>query len=596
MLPVRLSQTQGAAILTIANTSYLIKPPVDLSQFSAQTLMLKVPQQAAVSSLTAATLVALAPSIQLPFPGALAEQIRRLGIDTEKLLSLTKSPGGYLLGDASYTNGQLRFKGGFQLPLPSLKPPQPELMRVRIVLKEGELKLMLDPIKAEAKVSLEAIGGNAAPVTKNLLTAPVTQEAILSSLQRKLTGQTANHIHTSSTENTSKSDMPAPKPLDGSGQSNIKAETPVTESKSSAPNTLAAPDKPEKAPAHSVAEAKKQLTEPVSNKMADSADKAQADKQLQTKVSDFQPGKTASSETALLQKNTAEMSGDPERKAQVGTHLAAEKRLLMNLDKSGALPPLKLADIEETSPITTPDAARRLLALLKPLPVNMLIGGMAIQEAISASNGNQLLARHGAIADAVLHQPLAMVFQLLLGGAALKREHSLTPLMTQWLNVAAKGTGISLADAITLADDDTLDSLMQLAQVRREYAEASNPRDGWFFCLPYLMGEKQRQLEGHWQRQANQEQDDHQESWRLKLKFSLNDADLLVDAKRTPSKLDVQLVCSQENLNNRVGNYLPVLQAHLQSLGFGTTILSCRHDTVPGSLLPGKSFAVDLRA
>ncbi|QYJ74065.1 hypothetical protein [Shewanella sp. FJAT-52076] len=596
MLPVRLSQTQGAAILTIANTSYLIKPPVDLSQFSAQTLMLRVPQQGAVSSLTVATLVALAPSIQLPFPGALAEQIRRLGIDTEKLLTLTKAPGGYLLGDARYTNGNLSFKGGFQLPLPLLKPPQPELMRVRIVLKEGELKLMLDPIKAEAKVSLEAIGGNAAPVTQNRLTAPVTAEAILNSLQRKLTGQTVNHIHTGSKENANKPAMPAPKPSDEGGQRNVKAEIPLAISKSSAPNTLSAPDKPEKFPGSSVTEAKNQLTAPLSSKMADSADKVQAEKQLQVKAPTSQPGKAANSEAALLQKTTAEMNSEPERKAQVGTHLAAEKRLLMHLDKTGALPPVKLADIEETPQTTTPDAARRLLALLKPLPVNMLMGGIAIQEAVAASNGNQLLARQGAVADAVLHQPLAMVFQLLLGGAALKREHSLTPLMTQWLNVAAKGTGVSLVDAITLADDDTLDSLMQLAQVRREYAEASNPRDGWFFCLPYLLGEKQRQLEGHWQRQASQEQEDNADSWRLKLKFSLNDADLLVDAKRTPNALDVQLVCSQEKLNSRVGNYLPVLQAHLQSLGFGTTILSCRHDIVPGSLLPGKSFAVDLRA
>ncbi|MCL2919652.1 hypothetical protein [Shewanella litorisediminis] len=595
LLPVKLSQAQGAALLTLANTSYLIKPPADLSRFLGQTLMLRVPLQGAAPSLTVATLVALAPSILLPFPGALAEQIRRLGIDTEKLLSLTRAPGGYLLGDARYTSGQLSFKGGYQLPLPALQQQQPEQMRARIIAQGSELKLMLDPIKAEMKVSLDAISGNTAPVTKNLVTAPITPEAILSTLQKKLTGQAVSQIVTAnSTDNTTKPTMSATSPREPVAPNDIKAATnPISESKPTSPNALSDPGIAGKVTAGTLAEPKNQQTDLFGRKTAEVTDKVPGDKHLQIKAPNDQQ---TDSKDANLKKINAGPNVDPQFKAQVGTHLAAGKRLLMNLDKTGALPEVKLADTEQAPPATTPEAARRLLALLRPLPVTMFMGSMAIQEAIAAANGNQLLARQGAVADAVLHQPLAMVFQLLLGGAALKREHSLTPLMNQWLNIAAKATGINLQDAIALADDDTLDSLMQLAQVRREYAEASNPRDGWFFCLPYLLGEKQRQLEGHWQRQAGREQEDNAESWRLKLKFSLSDADLLVDAKRTPSALDVQLVCSQEKLNSRVGNYLPVLQTHLQSLGFGTTILSCRHDTVPGSLLPGKAFAVDLRA
>lgn len=304
-------------------------------------------------------------------------------------------------------------------------------------------------------------------------------------------------------------------------------------------------------------------------------------------------GQTAR-ETSRQQPGAEAITSTIGRSREAGTYTATN-RLSSALEKTGAL--LPQTDANPTTPEHSNfEPARRLLALLKPLPVNALMGADAMRSAIESAASSSLLPKPLSIAELFQSQPLALVFQLLLGGMALKQEQPLTPLLQAWISLLAKKAGLSSQDLTQLASDELLDDVSKLATSRRELVTASNERAGWYFALPYLLGDRQQTLEGHFQRHNRRNADDSSAClWQLKLKFSLTEGELMVKANRRQSDLSVTFISPAPQLTRRISNFVPILSEHLQALGFAIGQVHCQQGKVPPSLLPDEQFSFDLR-
>ncbi|WP_372872620.1 hypothetical protein [Shewanella sp.] len=307
-------------------------------------------------------------------------------------------------------------------------------------------------------------------------------------------------------------------------------------------------------------------------------------------------GKIVAGATDIRSTPTASPAGYvPKASLKQSDHSAAANRLFEAFEKSGAMPTEKAA-IDGNNLSAMPDAAKKLVALLRPQAVASLMAPEAMRQAIDNVSDSALLVRTQSLTSLFQQQPLAVLFQLLLCGWSITQKRPLTPLLQHWSSLLLSHIGIATDELIKLSSRELLDEMVKLASSRAELNAKSNDDEGAFFTLPYLLGDKPHMLEAKLQRRKNERANtDGKPLWQLKLKFSLTDGELMVNATKTDTDLSLVFTSASAPLGKRISNYLPVLNDHLATLGFSVASLTCQQGVVPASLLEQEYPSFELR-
>ncbi|MGL5668905.1 MAG: flagellar hook-length control protein FliK, partial [Shewanella sp.] len=191
------------------------------------------------------------------------------------------------------------------------------------------------------------------------------------------------------------------------------------------------------------------------------------------------------------------------------------------------------------------------------------------------------------------------LFQLLLGFRANNANNTVSQKLADYLEQLQAKTGLSTNQLGQLSKAGGLESMGQLASSLHLYQQASGENNGnlvWFFALPYGINQRHEQLEGKFERDANDDEQQKHKGWHLQLKFNLAQGPLLISARFHQQVLDIQFKGNSQQLLNRVDNFLAPLGQKLSQLGFTPGELSTQIAQVPATLLPGDHFLVKTRA
>ncbi|QYJ79915.1 flagellar hook-length control protein FliK [Shewanella acanthi] len=194
---------------------------------------------------------------------------------------------------------------------------------------------------------------------------------------------------------------------------------------------------------------------------------------------------------------------------------------------------------------------------------------------------------------------ITSLFQLLLGFRANNDTTQISKKLANYLDQLQAKTGFTDNHLAQLTKAGALESMSQLASSLHLYQQASNENNGnlvWFFALPYGINQRQEQLEGKFEQQADEDEQQKSPNWHLQLKFNLAQGPLLITARYHQQTLDLQFKGNSEQLLHRVDMFLPPLGQKLSQLGFMPGELSTQIAQVPATLLPGDHFLVKTKA
>ncbi|MBT1443020.1 hypothetical protein KJI95_00565 [Shewanella sp. JM162201] len=479
--------------------------------------------QTSLSGASSVTLLGLGQSSSMALPQAFIKLIHNKGLAASQLMALARQGSGYLLGEAIVNQQQLKFASLPALPLPKNLPLPPGRYRARITVVDGGLTLTLDKIECE--------------------------------LQARAADAAMDPDHSGSNESSANLNSASPSET----LSSTKRQDMILQSlQRKLLGPLSAPD--------SVANIKASLPEP------------EAAKSATPPVADADAEKLHADKGSRLSESTQLNSNVPINKS-------AQQRLGEALARTGAM--LEEEITAEEIPVTPASAELAgLMALLQPLPVSALMAPGRLKEAmLSAANPN-LLPLNGDTPDTVQSRPLALLFQLLMG--LMGKQGSLKPglLLGIWSAALMRRANLKFPGELVQKGAELAKDVSLLSQSRLELLQASRDSDGWYFCLPYLLSDKQQSFEGHWQNSPATPDEAKPLRWQLSLRFNLTDAELLVKARRYPDHLALQLISSNAAMTGRIANFVPVLSKHLAALGFENPQINALTDRVPPSLLP----------
>ncbi|MCH1931736.1 flagellar hook-length control protein FliK [Shewanella sp. A25] len=194
---------------------------------------------------------------------------------------------------------------------------------------------------------------------------------------------------------------------------------------------------------------------------------------------------------------------------------------------------------------------------------------------------------------------ITSLFQLLLGFRANNDTTQISKKLANYLEQLQAKTGFADNHLAQLTKAGGLETMGQLASSLHLYQQASSENNGnlvWFFALPYGINQRQEQLEGKFEQQADEDEQQKSPNWLLQLKFNLAQGPLLIAARYHQQTLDLQFKGNSEQLLNRVDMFLPPLGQKLSQLGFTPGELSTQIAQVPATLLPGDHFLVKTKA
>lgn len=194
---------------------------------------------------------------------------------------------------------------------------------------------------------------------------------------------------------------------------------------------------------------------------------------------------------------------------------------------------------------------------------------------------------------------ITSLFQLLLGFRANNGNNTVSQKLADYLEQLQAKTGLSTNQLGQLSKAGGFESMSQLASSLHLYQQASGENNGnlvWFFALPYGINQRHEQLEGKFERDAYDDEQQKHKAWHLQLKFNLAQGPLLISARFHQQVLDIQFKGNSQQLLNRVDNFLAPLGQKLSQLGFTPGELSTQIAQVPATLLPGDHFLVKTRA
>ncbi|VEE63519.1 Uncharacterised protein [Shewanella putrefaciens] len=595
------------------------------------------------STVANAQLLTLGATLTLKLPEAIAQLAQQNGISLDKLYTLAARPQGYPLPNVTVTTKEFQFTNGTVVPQdPGTRLSTGEY-QAKISLSQGRPILVLTPILSKLEIHIGApINETQLPIidkqAANLVITKTEPAQIIAAFLRKLEGiapqaEPSNAAKPStqapvSSENkaanmlapSSATDMP-------SSKVNVSAANPQTslqtntepkltvvnqtlnttaQSQETSQNQQKAQVLDAKALESKAFESKPLELKPLEAKtMASGASNLDSSRNSLLAAKAQQDLPTSSTKTGLVG-NELPLSLKPQAmEAQLGekTNKSTEAQISVNevlqkaFTKAGALP------LEQMLARGGANLAAELLKHLPHLSPPTLGQLSELSELKDAMLGLSALN----LAAPQLSQPAVLMnanaitslFQLLLGFRANNGNNTVSQKLADYLEQLQAKTGLSTNQLGQLSKAGGLESMGQLASSLHLYQQASGENNGnlvWFFALPYGINQRHEQLEGKFERDANDDEQQKHKGWHLQLKFNLAQGPLLISARFHQQVLDIQFKGNSQQLLNRVDNFLAPLGQKLSQLGFTPGELSTQIAQVPATLLPGDHFLVKTRA
>jgi hypothetical protein len=583
---LKLVNAQQRQILLTAN-SFLVTPNAQNSSTPTTIVQNSTSQ-----------LLALAAPLVLKIPEAVINLAQQNGISQTQLSALAARTQGYPLPNVTIVNKELQFANGTVVA----QDPGPQLNQgefiAKIAFQQGRPILLLTPIQSKLEIMIGApVNETQVPTNKpssDLVIAKIEPAQIIASFLKKLENinflpEPTKQIVTAKVDIMqlqSKVDIPSAPTATGSQNiSNAQVITPTTKDLGQISTQNSA----------------------LENRLVGQSPASQMGENVNSKNGLSQGSKTSQeilsvSPTDINKLNnilgsSSQKSEQQDNDAKTDTSIKVADVLQKAFNKAGALP------IELSRSNSSSNLASELLKHLPHLglpPLSQLndidelkaniLGLASLNLATPQSNQASMLMNGSAITS---------LFQLLLGFKANNNSNSVSKKLADYLEQLQAKVGFSTKLLGQLSKAGGLDSMGLLASNLHLYQQASNESAGnlvWFFALPYGINQRQEQLEGKFEQEADPDDPDKKMGWRLQLKFNLAQGPLLISAQNHNQQLDIQFKGNSQILLNKVNNFLTPLSQKLSQLGFTPGELSTQIAQVPATLLPGDHFLVKTKA
>lgn len=543
-------------------------------------------------------LLALATPLVLKIPEAVINLAQQNGISQTQLSTLAARTQGYPLPNVTIVNKELQFANGTVVA----QDPGPQLNQgefiAKIAFQQGRPILLLTPIQSKLEIIIGTpVNETQVPTNKpssDLVIAKIEPAQIIASFLKKLENinflpEPTKQIVTAKVDIMqlqSKVDVPSAPTATGSQNiSNAQVITPTTKDlgQISTQNSALENRLVGQSPAS-------QMGENVNSKNGLPQSSKTSQEILSVSPTDINKLKNILGSS----NQKSEQQGND---AKTDTSIKVADVLQKAFNKAGALP------IELSRSNSSSNLASELLKHLPHLglpPLSQLndidelkaniLGLASLNLATPQSNQASMLMNGSAITS---------LFQLLLGFKANNNSNSMSKKLADYLEQLQAKVGFSTKLLGQLSKAGGLDSMGLLASNLHLYQQASNESAGnlvWFFALPYGINQRQEQLEGKFEQEADPDDPDKKTGWRLQLKFNLAQGPLLISAQNHNQQLDIQFKGNSQILLNKVNNFLTPLSQKLSQLGFTPGELSTQIAQVPATLLPGDHFLVKTKA
>ncbi|HAY95431.1 hypothetical protein [Shewanella sp.] len=583
---LKLVNAQQRQILLTAN-SFLVTPNAQNSS---------TPTTIAQNSTS--QLLALATPLVLKIPEAVINLAQQNGISQTQLSTLAARTQGYPLPNVTIVNKEFQFANGTVVA----QDPGPQLNQgefiAKIAFQQGRPILLLTPIQSKLEIIIGTpVNETQVPTNKpssDLVIAKIEPAQIIASFLKKLENinflpEPTKQIITAKVDIMqlqSKVDVPSAPTATGSQNiSNAQVITSTTKDLGQISTQNSA----------------------LENRLVGLSPASQMGENVNSKNGLSQGSKTSQeilsvSPTDINKLNnilgsSSQKSEQQGNDAKTDTSVKVADVLQKAFNKAGALP------IELSRSNSSSNLASELLKHLPHLglpPLSQLndidelkaniLGLASLNLATPQSNQASMLMNGSAITS---------LFQLLLGFKANNNSNSVSKKLADYLEQLQAKVGFSTKLLGQLSKAGGLDSMGLLASNLHLYQQASNESAGnlvWFFALPYGINQRQEQLEGKFEQEADPDDPDKKMGWRLQLKFNLAQGPLLISAQNHNQQLDIQFKGNSQILLNKVNNFLTPLSQKLSQLGFTPGELSTQIAQVPATLLPGDHFLVKTKA
>uniref|UniRef100_Q0HWX9 Uncharacterized protein n=1 Tax=Shewanella sp. (strain MR-7) TaxID=60481 RepID=Q0HWX9_SHESR len=582
-----------------------------------------------------AQLLTLGATLTLKLPDAIAQLAQQNGISLDKLYTLAARPQGYPLPNVTITTKEFQFANGTVVPQdPGTRLSAGEF-QANISLSQGRPILVLTPILSKLEIQIGApINETQLPIidkqAANVVISKTEPVQVIATFLRKLEGLTPQ----AELLNTSKPSIQAQVAPDNKAAVEVTTssatDNPTSKNNASAlsiQTSLQANTEPKLTTVN-----QKLIPEIQPQEMAKTQQKAPSleinlteaknvasntlptrDENIRNTASAMLPTNAMKSEAAssslaksALSSNELPLNLKPlaaEAQLTEKTNKASESTISVNevlqkaFTKAGALP------LEQ---MLARGGANLAAELLKHLPhlspptLGQLSDPGELKETMFGLSALNLAAPQLNPATVLMNaNAITSLFQLLLGFRANNANNSISQKLADYLELLQAKTGLSTNLLGQLSKAGGLESMGQLASSLHLYQQASGENNGnlvWFFALPYGINQRHEQLEGKFERDANDDEQQKYKGWHLQLKFNLAQGPLLISARFHQQVLDIQFKGNSQQLLNRVDNFLAPLGQKLSQLGFTPGELSTQIAQVPATLLPGDHFLVKTRA
>lgn len=582
-----------------------------------------------------AQLVTLGAVLTLKLPDAIAQLAQQNGISLDKLYTLAARPQGYPLPNVTVTTKEFQFANGTVVPQdPGTRLSTGEY-QAKISLAQGRPILVLTPILSKLEIQIGApINETQLPIidkqAANVVVAKTELAQIIATFLRKLetlTPQTDTLGTTKPAVSGQATSEPKLVPAAPQAVVNDIAANKTTTPVSTSPISLQANTEPKltvvnqklnpETQSHGTAQTQ-QKSAPFEVKLVEAKNTAsnplpnnpESIRNASPTPISMNPMKLEPAVATLTTSTLTENEQPLNLKPQAVEALLAEKSnktseitlsvnevLQKAFTKAGALP------LEQ---MLTRGGANLAAELLKHLPhlgpptLGQLSDPGELKDAMFGLSALNLATPQLNQAAVFMNaSAITSLFQLLLGFRANNANNTVSQKLADYLEQLQAKTGLSTNQLGQLSKAGGLESMGQLASSLHLYQQASGENNGnlvWFFALPYGINQRHEQLEGKFERDANDDEQHKHKGWNLQLKFNLAQGPLLISARFHQQVLDIQFKGNSQQLLNRVDNFLAPLGQKLSQLGFTPGELSTQIAQVPATLLPGDHFLVKTRA
>ncbi|AQS38871.1 hypothetical protein Sps_03754 [Shewanella psychrophila] len=526
-------------------------------------------------------LLALGKSVSTPLPVALKQRLNQEGIDLQQMKALSSRPQGYPLPMTQLSHNKLIFSNGTSVPLSNmtlsevannaqLNQAKPKQLSVipSIHFQNKHWLLRLTPVIDELQVKLT-------PEVSNTSITQGKGEQIM------LAKPEIGNIYTQLFKVLSQAPMDN---VQGAGKSALTTEL-QAELKSNHSQTLP------------ISSSKEQKT-------------AQASDETTNKQLSKEAGRVALNKAIHKTIDLSSPISDPSLKtgkAETNTLLQSKQNTMMaSIQKTYG----KFSDKLATPELTTNSAnsllanLTKLLPQLRPLSLNALALPSTVKDELTGIASFHIPVNPLSLSASPLSHmsSIGLLFQLLLGvksSNASGNTDKLSGSAQKYLQKLQAQFGGSSSLLNLLDKAGTTEALGKLFSNLSLYSQASSDTStqvNWYFTLPYSLNQHQEELEGHFSKDKEDDDEPKMNTWRLQLKFNLTKGPLLIQAQVTDNKISMTFNGSNGTLLKKIDALLPPLMNKLSDIGFTPDKVETKQAKVPASLLPGEHFLVKIKA